>query len=129
RSMRPDIKRGIYPFKGITLSRADIEWLLVSHEDGRGPVDWSDVSQRNRKGLDLRGADLRQLDLRDLPLTSLYGGLTWEEWDSATIQQRDLAGVHLEGANLHSAHLEGARLRDAHLKGTVLRHAHLQEAR
>jgi hypothetical protein len=32
----PDITRGIYPFKGMKLSRADIEWLLATHEDERG---------------------------------------------------------------------------------------------
>src|SRR6266568_8732150 len=53
----PDIQRGIYPFKGIDLSRADIEWLLATHEDGLGPVDWSGEQQHERKGLDLRGAD------------------------------------------------------------------------
>lgn len=36
----PDIKRGMYPFKDIKLSRADIEWLLAMHENGRGPVEW-----------------------------------------------------------------------------------------
>ena len=40
--IKPDIDKGIYPFKDIKLSRADIEWLLATHEDGRGPVDWSD---------------------------------------------------------------------------------------
>src|SRR5258706_12608495 len=63
-----EFEKGIYPFKNIKLSRADIEWLLATHENGRGYVDWSDESQRNRKGLDLRGADLRQVDLSELPL-------------------------------------------------------------
>jgi hypothetical protein len=27
----PDITHGIYPFKGIKLSRADVEWLLAAH--------------------------------------------------------------------------------------------------
>src|SRR5207245_6555945 len=44
----PDIERGIYPFKDINikLSRADVEWLLATHENGRGPVDWNDKNQR-----------------------------------------------------------------------------------
>src|SRR6266700_2166068 len=33
----PDIRRGIYPFKGMKLSRADIEWLLATYENGGGP--------------------------------------------------------------------------------------------
>ena len=48
RSITPDIWKGIYPFKDIKLTRADIEWLLATHESGgvQGPVDWSDHSQR-----------------------------------------------------------------------------------
>jgi hypothetical protein len=59
RTIVPNIEKGIYPFKDIKLSRADIEWLLATHETGRGPVDWSNEQQKERKGLDLRGADLR----------------------------------------------------------------------
>src|SRR3989442_9373931 len=55
-AITPDIQQGIYPFKDIKLTRADIEWLLITHEGGRGPVDWNDVQQRSRIGLDLRGA-------------------------------------------------------------------------
>lgn len=60
-----DIEKGIYPFKDVEpkLTRADIEWLLATHENGRGPVDWSDEGQREREGLDLRGADLRKMNL------------------------------------------------------------------
>ena len=63
-------KQGIYPFRGMKLSRADVEWLLATHENGRGPVNWSDEGQRGRKGLDLRGADLCQVDLMTSVLTS-----------------------------------------------------------
>src|SRR5437763_83644 len=52
RNIVPDIGQGIYPFKDIKLSRADVEWLLVAHENGRGPIDWSDEKQREREGLD-----------------------------------------------------------------------------
>src|SRR5438270_13052856 len=48
RNITPDIELGIYPFRDIKLSRADIEWLLTTHEDGRGPVDWHDIQQRTR---------------------------------------------------------------------------------
>src|SRR5207248_2378796 len=41
RAVKPDIHKGIYPFRGIKLRRADIEWLLAIHENGRGPVDWN----------------------------------------------------------------------------------------
>ncbi len=68
RSIKPDWKQGIFPFKDIKLNRSDVEWLLATHEDGHGPVDWNDDSQREREGLDLRGANLDQANLSDLPL-------------------------------------------------------------
>jgi len=79
RSITPNIEQRIYPFKDIKLSRADVEWLLATHKNGRGPVDWSDESQREREGLDLRGADLRHLHLDGLPLARMCGGLTIRE--------------------------------------------------
>src|SRR5258706_12408088 len=38
RAIVPDVKKGIYPFKDIKLSRADVEWLLATHNGGRGPL-------------------------------------------------------------------------------------------
>jgi len=154
RSIRPDIEKGIYPFNHLRpkLTRADIEWLLDTHESGglRGPVHWADGRHRGRAGLDLRGANLRQADLRDLPLARLNAGLTgWNERAHATKEQRDMAAIHLEGANLNGAHLQDADLfmahleygdligskmestylEDAHLEGADLRSAQLQHAR
>jgi hypothetical protein len=102
RTITPDIKQGIYPFKDIEpkLSRADVEWLLATHENGRGPVDWNDESQLGRVGLDLRGADLFGEDLTNLPLTRMVGGLLGRELPDATEKQRDMAAVHMEGARL-----------------------------
>ena len=102
-AITPDIQQGIYPFKDIKLTRADIEWLLITHEGGRGPVDWNDVQQRSRIGLDLRGADLHRVDLRNLPLTRMRSGLTRDEWNLTTLEQRHMAGVHLQGADLSEA--------------------------
>lgn len=50
RAVMSDIARGVYPFKDVPLSRADIEWLLATHESGGafGPVEWSDQQQRER---------------------------------------------------------------------------------
>ena len=62
-ALLPDPQRGVYPFKDISLSRADIEWLLTTHQQ-QGPVEWTDPQRRTRLGLDLRGADLRQDGLR-----------------------------------------------------------------
>src|SRR6266852_5006719 len=128
RAIVPDIEKGIYPFKDIKLSRADIEWLLATHENGRGPVDWSDEKQHERRGLDVRGADLRQAHLRGLPLAYLRGSLHWGDWNESTQEQRDMAKVLLSGANLSRAHLESADLREVHLEGANLRKAFLEDA-
>ncbi len=125
----PDVERGIYPFKGVKLSRADVEWLLVTHENGRGSLDWSDENQRKREGLDLRGADLQGEDLSGLPLVRMQGGLSQgTDWNDATTEQRETAAVHLEGANLRGANLKGAILNKAHLEGADLRTVHLEGA-
>jgi uncharacterized protein YjbI with pentapeptide repeats len=139
RAITPNIKQGIYPFNGIepTLSRADIEWLLATHEEGRGPVDWDDVTQRNRLGLDLRGANLSGLDLHGLPLARLRGGLTGPDFFRATESERVKASVemkrtiltfsHMEGAALTCGHLEGAKLDDVRLEGADLYGLHLED--
>lgn len=147
RTITPDIEKRIYPFKDMKLSRADIEWLLATNESGGkiGPVDWSDESQREREGLDVRGADLRQVDLSNLPLARLCGGQPKYEWHTLmgehamyTVPERlrtmiatfliqaNLIGVHLEGVNLTGAHLEGAYLCDAHLEGAYLGNTYLE---
>jgi uncharacterized protein YjbI with pentapeptide repeats len=130
RAIRPDIEQGIYPFKDMRLDRADLEWLLATHESGvqAGPVDWNELSQRDREGLDLRGADLRQADLHSLPLARVHAGPNLREWLRSTPDQREMAAVHLEGANLFGVHLEGAILNHAHLEGADLTQAHLEGA-
>ncbi|HZO71495.1 MAG TPA: pentapeptide repeat-containing protein [Ktedonobacteraceae bacterium] len=127
RAIVPDIKKGIYPFRGVKLSRADVEWLLATHEDGLGPVDWNDESQRDRLGLDLRGADLREVNLRGLPMACMLGSLRWDDWKVATVAQRDMAAIHLEGATLRETHLERARLNGAYLAGASFRNAYLED--
>lgn len=123
-----DIYQGVYAFKDIKLTRADVEWLLANHEQGRGPVDANDPTQRGRQSIDVRGADLRHVDLRNLPLTGLQGGMTQMEWVAATLEQRALAGVHLEQADLSGAHLDRALLRGAFLQGATLRKTFVTEA-
>lgn len=127
-AITPDIEQGIYPFKDMKLARADVEWLLANHEKGQGPVDWSDEHQQERLGLDLRGADLRQVNLQRLPLIRMRGGLHSYEWFEASAEQRNMAAIHLEGADLRWARLEGAHLRFAHLEGADLRFAHFERA-
>ena len=144
RSITPNIEKGIYSFKDIKLSRADVEWLLVTHENGRGPIDWSDESQRERIGLDLRGADLhgseeQRLYLASLPLARLIGGLPFDERLLATEEQKKLAGTiftevdlsraKLDGAILNGAQLEGTHLDEAQLKGAHLYRARLKNVR
>lgn len=117
----PDIRRGVYPFREVKLGRADIEWLITNNSRVT-------VEQRLSKGSDLRGADLRCVDLHGLFLADIRGGLGDGEWNEATLEQREMAGINLEGANLHKVHLEGAVLRRANLKNTNLEDAHLEGA-
>src|SRR6266480_4425514 len=128
RAVVPDIQKGNYPFRDIKLSRADIEWLLATHEGGHGPIEWNYEHQRRGEGLDLRGADLRSVDLHSLPLTCLRSGLNRNEAIEATLEQRNMAAVHLEGANLSLAHLEGAYFCSAHLEGVNLYRTRLEGA-
>jgi len=36
---KPDVTRNIYPFKNVRLTRADIEWLLIMHENKQRPTE------------------------------------------------------------------------------------------
>ncbi|MBA2676800.1 MAG: pentapeptide repeat-containing protein [Ktedonobacteraceae bacterium] len=149
RAIEPQIEQSIYPFGGEKLTRADVEWLLATHEQGRGPIDWSDLEQRKRKGIDLRGADLSKLNLRYLPLARLQAGIYWYDSEqSLTPEHMRLGATNMEGVDLREAHLEGASLgyvnlrravlysirldeamlRDAHMQDAVLYSAHLDNA-
>src|SRR5438034_1680182 len=128
RNITPDIKQGIYPFKDIKLSRADVEWLLSTHENGRGPIDRGDENQRERLGLDLRGADLRGADLRALPLACMRGSLNENERKGITEDGCSMARVHLERAILLWTHLENAMLIEVHLEQAELASAYLKQA-
>jgi uncharacterized protein YjbI with pentapeptide repeats len=142
RKIIPGGRRGVFPFKSIKLNRADVEWLLATHGEGQGPINWKDEKQRGRTGIDLRGADLRGVDLSQLPMAGLLGGL--RPGEDALVYYSDLrewagemAAVHLEGADLtradlteaslRSAHLEKASLLAAHLEGASFSSAHLEE--
>jgi len=130
RAVAPDASRSEYPFKGMKLTRADIEWLLATHDNGFGPVDWSDEDQRGRQGLDLRGADLSEEILVGLPLAALRGGVDAPEYQQDAVNLRGalLADAHLEGAHLNYARLENATLAGAHFEDAYLRWAHLEGA-
>src|SRR6266436_5204050 len=126
RALVPDVKKGIYPFKGMKLDRGDVEWLLATYAGG--PVKWNDEKEREREGLDVRGADLQHVNLHRLPLTRLRGGLTFDEWLKATEEQRSSAVVLMRGAKLSEVQLEGANLSGAQLEGADLSYAQLEEA-
>lgn len=128
RAVTPNVAQGEYPFANVKLDRGDVEWLLATLDGGIGPINWSDQSQRQRQGVDLRGADLRGEDLSGLPLARLIGGLPSAEWDESSTQQRDAARLHLDSANLADAHLEGAQLTGTHLQRATLTRAHLDAA-
>ncbi len=133
RAVSADVATNRYPFGGVVLSRADVEWLLAAHDGGQGPVDPEDPAQRQRSGLDLRGADLRGVDLSELPLAGLRGGLAEDEWRIAPAERVEAAAIHLEHADLTGAVLDGALLEGAHLEQarlgqTRLRHAVLSFA-
>src|SRR6266516_368514 len=128
REIKPDIELCIYPFKDIKLSGADVEWLLATHENGRGPVDWSNENERQREGLDLRGAYLSTTDLSRLPLACTQAGLTGDAWFYSSPEQGKSAAANLEYVILIGAHLEGAKFNDASLKGANLYQAYLEGA-
>lgn len=135
RTITPDYKRGIFPFNDIEpkLTRADIEWLLATHESKgtAGPVQpdaEKDATYATRRdGLELSGANLERLNLQGLPLARLWAGYS-NPWGDRTPEQRQAAAINLRGANLREARLEGATLCDAHLEGATLWNAHLEGA-
>jgi uncharacterized protein YjbI with pentapeptide repeats len=131
--IKPDIKQGIYPFKDIHLSRADVEWLLSTHDNHHGPVNWNDESQREREGLDLRGADLSNEDLSRLPLAKLRCGING-------IESFEIVRIETPGGNSSTksikqvgvfpivAQLQRTKFDHAQLQGACLDHAQLQRA-
>ena len=70
-----DIEHGKYPFKGMCLSRADVEWLSAAVEQGSAEVRTGGGDGRKPHGLDVRGADLSGVDLSHLPLVRLRGAV------------------------------------------------------
>lgn len=135
----PDMNKGVYPFVGIRLTRADIECLLSNHihliDGTKGPIDWHDIEyftntdrQDFYPGIDIRGANLSGTKLNRLPLTMLRGGLRPFEWKDLSPDLKERSAVHLEGVDLTETHLEGSLLRGAHLEGAKLYRTFLQKA-
>jgi uncharacterized protein YjbI with pentapeptide repeats len=138
RKTRAKPSRYRFPFKGMHLTRADVEWLLATHQRGRRPIDPTDPLQRGRQGLDLRMADVSGEDLSGLPLLHLLGGenvyqvmgvhgarFVGADLRGAELRNVDFSGVTLAGAHLDNANLSGARFTGANLSGAHLARAYL----
>ena len=130
-----NITTGTYPFSQLSsdsrLTRADVEYLLASHEDGRGPVIWSEEQSRPEKmrdSIDFRGTILDGLDLSKLPLTRAIFGLRWNERLEATEEQQIMAAASLVGTNLWGANLEGIRGHRIDLRAACLAHTYMEKA-
>jgi uncharacterized protein YjbI with pentapeptide repeats len=130
RSIKPDIRMGVYPFKDVKLDRADVEWLLATHNRGNGivgPEVFSDDVDGALQGVDVRGADLRGANLRKLPLLRLYAGLVSEERDLTQPAQWEMAAAQMQGAVLFGSDLRLSCLSDTRLEGADLTRARLEE--
>jgi uncharacterized protein YjbI with pentapeptide repeats len=124
-----DIEQGKYPFKGMRLSRADVEWLLAAEEERSARQSTGGGHSREPPpGLDVRGANLSGVDLSGLPLMRLHAGLSLEEGRHATVEQGRQAAANLAKANLSLAQVQGAQLSRATLDEAVLVEAHLEGA-
>jgi uncharacterized protein YjbI with pentapeptide repeats len=114
---------GTAPFAGMRLDRADIEWLLATHQSRgiQGPIDDEDPTQRFREGLNLQGVDVRQAKLGGLPLARV-------NLSTAHLEKANFNQAHLERANFALSHLEGANFTKAHLFDASFRQAVLHDA-
>lgn len=150
RTIQPDIEHRIYPFVGIGLTRADVEWLLATNEskDKQGPVNlteeqaqWAAVTRlpsskaveaierlkrQRRLGPDLRGAHLGHVNLSGLPLAR--SGLRHAILSSADLSEAELVEATLVDADLRQATLVRANALQVLLRGADLPGADLSDA-
>jgi uncharacterized protein YjbI with pentapeptide repeats len=115
------------PFEHVALSRADVEWLLATHESNgtTGPVLHGSLF-RSRPGPNLSGARLPQTDLSGLPLSET--DFRRAEFDKVDLREARLYRANLQGAVLVFANLEGAFLSSANLRSAALVLANLERA-
>jgi uncharacterized protein YjbI with pentapeptide repeats len=118
RAAQPSYQRDVYPFSGRHLGRADIEWLLATHEHGgvRGPVMGSmfvaEVADPpNLSGIDLHGVALvllaRELSgqWEEAPIGAETGPNEPPVMPGQDEPSLVRWGLDLRGADLHDAHL------------------------
>jgi uncharacterized protein YjbI with pentapeptide repeats len=131
RICRPFWQRDVYPFAGIQLARADIEWLLATHEDEGlvGPVvqNWVDevpaslieAGTEDGLGASLAAGDLQQLAV-DLLLRGVIEGSGQNEVpeDGAGDGGEDDPQVTRWGLDLRGAQLAHVNLRSLPLDST-----------
>jgi uncharacterized protein YjbI with pentapeptide repeats len=98
----------MYHFKGVRLSRADVEWLLAMEEQ-RGvelsPRDGKGGNRHKSFELNLRGVDLSQVNLSNAQLQGAQ--LSWVTLDEAVRVEAYLEGADLGKASLKQAILAG----------------------
>jgi uncharacterized protein YjbI with pentapeptide repeats len=113
-NVQADSATGRFPFKGITLSRSDVRWLLAN----------------TTETLDLRGANLSGTDLHRIDFRQAVMGLDMDEYERCTIESvlRTRAGPHDDLFALASVNLNQCDLTEANLAGVILTHAQLREA-
>jgi uncharacterized protein YjbI with pentapeptide repeats len=125
-SMKPDEEQGIYPFKGVELSRADVEWLI---EASKGKA--LDLQGVYLNGIDLDGMPLEKINLSNAQLkgTSLIGTiLLGANLTGANLTEAKLIRAQLNNAHCNEAQLDKAWLVEAHLERADLRGTHLKDA-
>ncbi|HCG00446.1 MAG TPA: hypothetical protein DEV93_07855 [Chloroflexi bacterium] len=105
-------KKGTSGFEAVKLTRADVEWLLESYDNGRGPI--LDVSSDKRRGLSLAGVVFEGDELSDLPLSR--ADLRGAVFTKANLRRTQLSEANLQGASFYGCDLKGADLSRATLQ-------------
>lgn len=141
-AVEDSLVKGVYKFKDVKLTRADVEWLLSNHNGGSGPVQLKEsenAMEAYLSGLDLRGADLEQVDLSELPLAGTMFGFAFSYLpaliDDASVRIEDikLGPAKLNLGNLASADLRGSDFANvtaigANFSGSLLQSASFYDA-
>jgi uncharacterized protein YjbI with pentapeptide repeats len=115
----------IAPFDGISLERADLEWLVKRYKE----KIISNIEQK--QGLNLQYANLDTVDLTYLPLEEANftnANLVDVDFTSANLKGTYFWSANLTDAVFTSANLESAKFWSVNLAGTDFRDANLAGA-